>query len=31
MIPEWRSAVRIVAASFDRYLPAGKALHSLSV
>lgn len=31
MMPEWRSAVRIAAASFDRYLPAGKALHSLSV
>ena len=31
VMPEWRSAVRIVAAAFDRYLPAGKALHSLSV
>lgn len=29
--PEWQSAVRIVAAAFDQYLPAGKALHSLSV
>lgn len=31
MMPQWRSAVRIVAAAFDQYLPAGKALHSLSV
>lgn len=31
LMPEWRSAVRIVAAAFDQYLPAGKALHSLSV
>jgi len=31
ILPEWRSAVRIVAAAFDQYLPAGKALHSLSV
>lgn len=29
--PEWRSAARIVAAAFDQYLPAGNALHSLSV
>jgi len=29
--PQWRSAVRLVCAAFDQYLPASGKKHSVSV